>query len=69
MVSTSGIGDVDNLLRAESVGVLVGGTADKELATAAELIFRMSANGDTGRRCKEVARERLSLNVRGNPAL
>jgi glycosyltransferase involved in cell wall biosynthesis len=67
VVSTAGIGDVDALLSAQDIGVLVRGATDDAYAAAARDVFRLAADVATGERCKSVARDRLSLEGVGVP--
>jgi len=67
VVSTAGIGDVDALLSAQDVGVLVRSTGSEAFAEAAKEAFRLASDDATRERCKGVARENLSLEGVGVP--
>jgi len=67
VVSTAGIGDVDALLSAGDVGVLVRSTGSDAYAEAAKEAFGLASDAATRERCKSVARESLSLERVGVP--
>jgi glycosyltransferase involved in cell wall biosynthesis len=67
VVSTAGIGDVDALLSAQDVGVLVRSATDDAYAAAANEAFRLASDAATRERCRSVARENLSLEGVGVP--
>jgi glycosyltransferase involved in cell wall biosynthesis len=67
VISTAGIGDVDQLLLDERVGVLARAFEPSAYDAVAREVFALAANPATGERCRRVARSRLSLDEIGIP--
>jgi len=67
VVSTAGIGDVDGLLEGDHVGVLVRELAAAGYETAAQAALALAADPEARERCRQVAREALSLEEVGIP--
>lgn len=67
IVSTAGIGDVDALLRENSVGALVEDLSSAEYEVAATTVRRLRQDPAVRKRCATVARENLSLREVGIP--
>jgi glycosyltransferase involved in cell wall biosynthesis len=65
VVSNAGIGDVDDLLTSEKVGVIVREFNDAAYAAAAEGVLALLAEPETRSRCVEVARRFFDLNEVG----
>ena len=61
VVSTSGIGDVDELLEGPNVGVLVRRLEQADYEAAARDALELAADPEARERCRQVARETLSL--------
>jgi glycosyltransferase involved in cell wall biosynthesis len=61
VVSNAGIGDVDDLLEAERVGVIVRELDAAGLAAAAERALALVAEPGIGERCKAIARKQFDL--------
>ena len=61
VVSTSGIGDVDELLEGPNVGVLVRRLEQPDYEAAARGALALAADPEARERCRQVARETLSL--------
>ena len=61
VVSTTGCGDYDELIEAESVGTVVRSDDAVAYVKAAQDIERMLADGSTGERCRATARRFLGL--------
>jgi glycosyltransferase involved in cell wall biosynthesis len=61
VVSNAGIGDMDDLLERESVGVIVRDFTAPELARAAEAAQALTADADVRTRCAAVARRHFDL--------
>ena len=66
-VCSAGVGDVDDLLEAERVGVLVRRFAPDAYRRAAQDVQRLRSDPLLGQRCRAVAGERLSLETVGMP--
>lgn len=67
VVSTAGIGDVDELLEANRVGVLVREVAPDAYEPAARAALELARDPGARERCRAVAREKLSLAHVGIP--
>jgi glycosyltransferase involved in cell wall biosynthesis len=67
VVASVGIGDTDELLRTQRVGVVVEDFSDGGYEAAAGQIKALSEERETRDRCRSVARERLSLDGVGIP--
>jgi glycosyltransferase involved in cell wall biosynthesis len=67
VVSTAGIGDVDELLSRREVGVLVMELAPAAYVSAARTALELAADPVARERCRAVAREQLSLQDVGIP--
>jgi len=67
VVSTAGIGDVDALLEGPGVGVLVRELVDSGYDAAARAVNELARAPDTAARCRDVARQELSLEAVGVP--
>jgi glycosyltransferase involved in cell wall biosynthesis len=67
VVSTAGIGDVDELLVENRVGVLVRDFAPGAYQSAARSALELARDRDARERCRAVAREKLSLADVGIP--
>jgi glycosyltransferase involved in cell wall biosynthesis len=67
VISSAGIGDLDSLLGAGGVGVLVEGFADDDYRAAATELRALMADPATAGRCRALARARLSLAEIGIP--
>ncbi|MFL5902036.1 MAG: glycosyltransferase [Solirubrobacterales bacterium] len=67
IVSTAGIGDVDALLRENSVGALVEDLSSAGYEVAATTVRQLRQDPAARRRCATVARENLSLREVGIP--
>jgi len=65
VVSNAGIGDVDDLLRTESVGVVVRDFTTPEFARAADEALALAGNANTAARCIEAARVHFDLHTIG----
>jgi glycosyltransferase involved in cell wall biosynthesis len=65
VVSNSGIGDVDNLLESERVGVVVRDFTNAEFARAAEVAHNLSNDARVRTHCVEVARRYFDLQAVG----
>ncbi len=65
VVSNAGIGDVDDLLRTESVGVVVQNFTTEEFARAADAALALARDARTQVRCIEVARSLFDLHAVG----
>jgi glycosyltransferase involved in cell wall biosynthesis len=64
VVTTSGVGDLDELLRAPDAGVLLDGFADADLAKAAvELVRLISQGRQAAERCRRLAEQRFGLEL------
>lgn len=61
VVSNAGIGDVDELLEGERVGVVVREFAEGEYARAADEALALADDPEVRRRCMQVARRRFDL--------
>ena len=61
VVSTSGIGDVDELLEGRGVGLLVSRLRRSDYESAARGALELAADPEARERCRRVARETLSL--------
>jgi hypothetical protein len=57
----AGVGDLDELVAGEGVGVSLRGTDSSSIETAAEALRSLSADPATPSRCREVAQRRFSL--------
>lgn len=68
MASISGVGDVDELLRAYRVGILLDGWSSSELGRGAKELLELMADQGVAQRARAAARERLSLTGIGIPA-
>ncbi len=68
MVCISGIGDVDELIRAYAVGVLLAGSATSALAGGVNELFKLMKDQRVAARARAAARQRLSLTGIGIPA-
>jgi glycosyltransferase involved in cell wall biosynthesis len=64
-VCSSGVGDVDDLLERESLGVLVDRFAPDAYRFAAEAVEQLRRDPDLANRCLAAAREHLSLEAIG----
>ena len=67
VVSTAGIGDVDDLLDENRVGVLVRELAPCAYEPAAQAAFELAGDMEARERCRAVARKKLSLAEVGIP--
>jgi glycosyltransferase involved in cell wall biosynthesis len=67
VVSTAGIGDVDQLLEGQDVGVLVRTLDEPGYESATPAAFALAADAQVRERCRQVAREALSLDEVGIP--
>jgi glycosyltransferase involved in cell wall biosynthesis len=67
VVSSRGIGDVDALLAENRVGVLVDDFSRPGYEAAVQAILELSVQQDVAERCRQVAREHLSLRGVGIP--
>ncbi|HUS09853.1 MAG TPA: glycosyltransferase [Pyrinomonadaceae bacterium] len=65
VVSNAGVGDVDDLLRRESVGVVVHDFTAAELARAAHDALALAADARTSARCVEAGRIHFDLHTVG----
>jgi glycosyltransferase involved in cell wall biosynthesis len=65
VVSNAGIGDTDQLLEGERVGVVVRSFTPEELARAAEAALALAVEEGTKERCIEVARRHFDLRTVG----
>ena len=65
VVSNAGIGDIDDLLEHENVGVLVHDFKPETLATAACRVLQLVDDASVRARCLEVARRRFDLKTVG----
>lgn len=65
VVSNAGIGDTDELIERERVGVLVGEFTESEYARAAEEALRLCEEAATPARCVETARKFFDLETIG----
>ena len=65
VISTAGIGDVDELLTGSDVGVLVRSFTEESYRAAAREAAELSEDPETRERCRAVARERLALDAVG----
>jgi glycosyltransferase involved in cell wall biosynthesis len=65
VISTAGIGDVDELLTASNVGVLVRSFTQESYTAAAQAATELSQDPETRDRCRNVAREQLALDAVG----
>jgi glycosyltransferase involved in cell wall biosynthesis len=65
VVSNTGIGDIDDLLERENVGVLVHDFTAETLAGAARRAFALAAEPGVQARCMEVARRHFDLQTVG----
>lgn len=61
VVSNRGIGDVDDLLEREEVGVVLGAFTDEERAKTAERALRLSDSPEVRARCRRIARQYFDL--------
>ena len=57
----AGVGDLDELVAAEGVGVSLPGSDPSSIKAAAQELRSLSADPDTPSRCREVAQRRFSL--------
>ena len=67
VISTSGIGDVDELLAANRVGVLLRELGPESYEAAASAALELSRDPETRARCRALARAQLSLDEVGVP--
>jgi glycosyltransferase involved in cell wall biosynthesis len=67
VVSGRGIGDVDQLLSSDAVGVLVDDFGEPAYRAAARRLAELIAEPDTGERCRDLAHKELSLREVGIP--
>jgi glycosyltransferase involved in cell wall biosynthesis len=67
VVSTAGIGDVDELLEGRDVGVLVRKLDQRDYEAATQAALALAADPQARERCHQVARETLSLDEVGIP--
>ena len=67
VVSTVGIGDVDQLLEGQDVGVLVRTLDDPGYRSATQAVLALAADPQARERCRRVADEALSLDEVGIP--
>jgi glycosyltransferase involved in cell wall biosynthesis len=67
VVSTAGIGDVDQLLKHNGVGVLVSDLRSEAFDEAAQAILAVGRDSASRERCRIVARRELSLEEVGVP--
>jgi glycosyltransferase involved in cell wall biosynthesis len=67
VISGRGIGDVDQLLSADGVGVLLDEFSVSAYETAASRLSALIADAQTADRCRSVARRELSLREVGVP--
>lgn len=65
VVSNAGIGDVDDLLESEGVGVVVRDFTPKEFERAVEGALRLAADSQMRTRCIEVARRHFDIKTIG----
>jgi len=65
LVSNTGIGDVDELLEKEKVGVIVRAFSPEEYGRAVEQALALTEDAEVRLRCAAVARRRFSLNCIG----
>jgi glycosyltransferase involved in cell wall biosynthesis len=68
IVSTAGVGDTDELIRAHEVGAVVEELSPGAYHEAAAAIVRLLEDATTAERCQRVAREHLSLRTVGIPS-
>jgi glycosyltransferase involved in cell wall biosynthesis len=68
MICIEGVGDVDELLRAYDVGVLLGRWDHSELRRGVAELWELIQDGDAAERARTAARENLSLARIGIPA-
>lgn len=67
VVSNSGIGDVDDLLRRTGVGVLVDSFSPEALSACAREALALASAHDVRTRCREVALREFDLGTLGGP--
>jgi glycosyltransferase involved in cell wall biosynthesis len=67
VVSSAGIGDLDQLLGGSGVGVLVDDFSDAGYETAARSVFALADDPRTRERCRALARRHMSLREVGIP--
>ena len=67
VVSTAGIGDVDDLVVANRVGVIVRDLEPEAYGSAARATLDLAGDPEARERCRAVAREHLSLSAVGIP--
>ena len=65
VVSNAGIGDVDDLLESEGVGVIVRNFTSEELERAAGLALQLAVVNGVRARCLEVARRHFDVKTIG----
>lgn len=65
VVCNAGVGDTDELLNNEGVGIIVESFAEERLAAAAEQALALTREPSMGARCVGVAREHFDLNKVG----
>lgn len=65
VVSNAGIGDVDDLLESERVGVIVRDFSPEEFERAAERALQLAAENDVRTRCVEVAHQHFDVKTIG----
>jgi glycosyltransferase involved in cell wall biosynthesis len=61
IVTTLGIGDYSSLVEAQSLGVVVEGFGEPELAAAARKLKELLSDADLGARCRRAAVQQLDL--------
>ena len=62
---TSGVGDVDTLIKQNGVGVLIGQLTDDDYAMAIDGVVSM---GDISERCRQIERRNFDLECVGGAA-
>jgi glycosyltransferase involved in cell wall biosynthesis len=65
VVSNAGIGDMDDLLEREGVGVIVRDFSSEEFARAAEVAYALASDARVRTHCVEVARRNFDLQAVG----
>lgn len=68
VVLSSGVGDFDELLRTEDVGVVAETDSEAAQQSALSALLGLLADPDTPQRCRRVAQQRLSLAEVGIPS-
>jgi glycosyltransferase involved in cell wall biosynthesis len=68
IITSAGIGDVDELVGRDGVGILIDTFDQDAYVRAAERLWTMAADRSTAEKCMRIAEERLSLRRVGIPA-